>query len=272
MQQLLDNQIEVDRHNSRIIGYICHADQTVLAKLAQLQESNSTTKTIIYTTEAHAPLFEQNGYHQEGVIEKFFLGRDAVICSRFYSESRSISTEPEKKEEIVQIVLADRKTPAELPQQPHYPLKVADTGDTAQLADLYRRVFAYYPTNVFDPQYLAEQMGENYFFIVAKDGPDIISAASAVIKPEFNCAEITDCATLPEYRGQQLTYSIIRELEHHLKRRQIRCLFSLTRAISIGMNMTVHRLGYTYRGRMVNNCMIYSGLEDMNIWTKYVSG
>lgn len=271
MQPHRDNQIEVDRHNSRIVGYVCHADTTVLVQLAKLQQDNGTTKTIIYTPETNLPLFERDGFRQEGVIDKFFRGEDACIMSKFYDEARSISSEPELKNEIVQTVLADRKPSKDLSQHPSYPLKLADIQDTAQLAKLYRHVFACYPTNVFDPHYLARQMGENYFFIIAKSGPDIVSAASAVIKPEFDCAEITDCATHPEFRGHQLTAIIIREIEQQLKRRNIHCLYSLTRASSIGMNMTVHRLGYAYRGRLVNNCMIYSGLEDMNVWTKYMA-
>ncbi len=37
------------------------------------------------------------------------------------------------------------------------------------------------------------------------------------------------------------------------------------------MNAAFHQLGYTYTGRLANNCYIFDKLEDMNIWVKDLS-
>ena len=37
------------------------------------------------------------------------------------------------------------------------------------------------------------------------------------------------------------------------------------------MNLAFHQLGYTYTGRLANNCYIFDKLEDMNIWVKDLS-
>nr|WP_315989693.1 hypothetical protein [Desulforamulus aquiferis] len=35
------------------------------------------------------------------------------------------------------------------------------------------------------------------------------------------------------------------------------------------MNLVLHRLGYTFRGTLVNNCHIGGSYEDMNIWVRF---
>jgi hypothetical protein len=42
----------------------------------------------------------------------------------------------------------------------------------------------------------------------------------------------------------------------------------MARARSFGMNMVFYQLGYEFNGRLVNNCDIHGGYEDMNIWVK----
>ncbi|MDH4057298.1 MAG: hypothetical protein OEU76_00970, partial [Cyclobacteriaceae bacterium] len=58
------------------------------------------------------------------------------------------------------------------------------------------------------------------------------------------------------------------KLENELTKQGINCLYSLARAESYGMNKAFFQLGYTYGGRLINNCYIFSGLEDMNVWYK----
>ncbi|OPZ80752.1 MAG: N-acetyltransferase YodP [bacterium ADurb.Bin429] len=48
--------------------------------------------------------------------------------------------------------------------------------------------------------------------------------------------------------------------------RGLRSLFTLARATSVGINTAFSRLGYTYNGRLVNNCHIAGDWEDMNLW------
>lgn len=270
MQASENNEIEVDSHNGRIVGYIREGGKALLDCLENLRQTHGTSKTVVYMTGDSRELFLAEGYCEEGKIDRFFCGEDAYILSKFYDGDRCISIDSDEKDSIIETVSADTKIVPDKASAPEYRIEFAGPQDAEKLSALYRSVFAVYPTNVFDPRYLAEQMGDRYVFVVARNGDEIVSAASAVIKPELRNAEITDCATHPDFRGKQLTSLIIRKLESYLVGREIRCLYSLTRASSIGMNMTVRRLGYKYQGRLVNNCTIYSGLEDMNVWTKNV--
>lgn len=111
-------------------------------------------------------------------------------------------------------------------------------------------------------------MNANTVYYIMLDHDRLISAASAEINPELGHAEITDCAVLPEYRGHSLTSFLIEALEKEMAGKDIFHVFSLVRASSFGMNAVLYHSGYQYGGRLINNCFIAEGLENMNIWCK----
>lgn len=111
-------------------------------------------------------------------------------------------------------------------------------------------------------------MNANTVYYIMLDHDRLISAASAEINPELGHAEITDCAVLPEYRGHSLTSFLIEALEKEMAGKDIFHVFSLARASSFGMNAVLYHSGYQYGGRLINNCFIAEGLENMNIWCK----
>ena len=79
---------------------------------------------------------------------------------------------------------------------------------------------------------------------------------------------MTDCATLPAYRNQGLMRLLMHALEDELIARNITCAYSLSRALSFGMNAVFYQMGYRYYGRLTKNCDIYDKFEDMNLWAK----
>jgi beta-lysine N6-acetyltransferase len=114
-------------------------------------------------------------------------------------------------------------------------------------------------------------MEEGTVFYVIETNDKIVSAASADINNKLVNAELTDCATLPEYRKHGFMKVLLMRLEQELIERGIYCSFSIARSLSYGMNACFHQLGYQYTGRMLNNCYIYDKLEDMNVWVKDLS-
>jgi N-acetylglutamate synthase-like GNAT family acetyltransferase len=81
-------------------------------------------------------------------------------------------------------------------------------------------------------------------------------------------AEMTDFATLPDYRGQGLATFLLAEMEADMNTRGIRTAYTIARAYSYGMNITFARNGYTFSGTLTNNTNIFGGLESMNVWYK----
>jgi beta-lysine N6-acetyltransferase len=64
--------------------------------------------------------------------------------------------------------------------------------------------------------------------------------------------------------------SLIFSLENELKQEGFYTLYSLSRAVNVGINMVLSKHGYNYTGRLIDNCNISRGYEDMNIWVKEI--
>jgi putative beta-lysine N-acetyltransferase len=268
MSIILDNQYEIDQYNQRSVCYIYDASKAILDYLVYLEENQHVRKTIIYTLLEHIETFNNYGFSMEGRISGFFQGKDAYILTKYKGSTRNESVSVDSNQQIMEIVRDDHKVVSKVRLDRKFEISLATGNDVDALSNLYQQVFTYYPTSVHDPDYLRTKINKDYFFVTIKENNTIVSAASAMIKPEYNSAEITDCATDPTYRGNNLLYSIILEIEKELLNRGVQTFFSLTRSQSPAMNLTVKRLGYKYEGTLINNCKIYSGFEDMNIWTK----
>jgi beta-lysine N6-acetyltransferase len=62
--------------------------------------------------------------------------------------------------------------------------------------------------------------------------------------------------------------NIIYSLEEDLKEKGFYIAYSLVRAVNPGINKALSKLEYEYGGRLINNCHICGGFEDMNVWVK----
>ena len=261
---------EVDEFNSRIklIQYSRNDVEALLQHLEELAKEKDIGKVLIYANPEDISFFEELGFQREGEISGFFQGNPACILSRFLEEDRALQKDEEKKDEIVE--MAERVKPIyQRPVlDPKYQLRHAVKEDAEQLAELYQLVFKTYPTPIHDPDFIRQCMDQDVYFTVITDGDRIVSAASADVFPHFQCAEITDCATHPDYRGNGLLSAIIYDLELRMKEIGIAHLFSLTRAVSTGMNMVIAKLDFEYKGRLIQNSQISGEFEDMNIWVK----
>jgi beta-lysine N6-acetyltransferase len=261
---------EVDEFNSRIklIQYSRYDVESLLKHLEELAKEKDIGKVMIYANPEDISFFEKLGFQREGEISGFFQGNPACILSRFLEEDRAHKKDEEKKDQIVEMA-EQAETIKERPRlDPKYQLRHAVKEDAEALAELYQLVFETYPTPIHDPDFIRRCMDQDVYFTVVTEGDQIVSSASADVFPHFQCAEITDCATHPDHRGNGLLSAIIYDLELRMKEKGIPHLFSLTRAVSTGMNMVIAKLGFEYKGRLIQNSQISGDFEDMNIWVK----
>ncbi|UFJ43115.1 putative beta-lysine N-acetyltransferase [Brevibacillus humidisoli] len=269
-RQMDGQQWIVDEPNQRI--RVLRYDRARLRELhdylGELAEEKCLTKLIVYAKKADLPVWEELGYRREGVIDGFFQGENAQMMSRFLTDERASSSAVELADEIIHISLQKAEAPANQTMPVGYRLRDGVEADAEALAQLYRMVFPVYPTPMDDPAYIRKTMREHTHYCVVEADGKIVSAASAEVTPAFGSAEMTDCATHPDYAGRGLLQPLFFALEEKLQAMGIYYLYTLTRAQSHGMNITAAKMGYTYRGRLINNCVIFSGFEDMNIWVK----
>ena len=226
-----------------------------------------TEKLIIKARPSDVHFFTHNGFTEEAMIGGYFSGIDMHFMTKYLVASRGTSTQIKKEEEIIRTLLS---TPLASEPGPSITVEFATEADADKLARLYSKSFKIYPTPVHDPLHIKKTMAEGTVYVITRYQDEIISAASAEINDAYHNAELTDCATAAGYEGQGLMRTLLSELEHHLRSRGITCLYTIARSESFGMNKAFYLLGYTYGGRMTKNCMIYSGLEDMNVWWKKV--
>jgi putative beta-lysine N-acetyltransferase len=265
--------IDLDPHNRRIKVYPLPKGSNfneVHQALLKLAKENECDKIIYYTTQEDKEMFEEASCDQEGKIDGFFQGEDAYIYSTFLNSYRNHPTDWEQEQKVMEIVEQDHKKMQDISLPSGYEMRSATQEDATDMAKLYGKVFKTYPTPMNDPQFISKIMDEDVYFTIIEHKDQLISACSADVFPQFNAAEMTDCATLPEHRGKGLLSQQFIHLEKRMERQGLHTLFSYTRAVSVGMNLINSRHGYSYGGRMIQNSNISGRLEDMNIWVKTI--
>lgn len=246
----------------RIDHYTGHVEEVINQIL--LLFSADFSKCIVKVKEGDLPLFRRQGFSYEGTVAKYFAGVDMHVMTRYKENWRRNSKRWMEEEKILDGVL--NKVISPLPVIPS--LRRASEEDSDDLATLYKTVFDVYPTPMDQPDYIRKVMKEGTIFYIVQDDNRITSAASAEVNRSFQNAEITDCATLPEFRKSGSMRHLILALENKLLEEEIYYAYSIARSLSFGMNAVFHQLGYEYGGRLTNNVKIFNDWEDMNLWSK----
>ncbi|MFC7370701.1 putative beta-lysine N-acetyltransferase [Fictibacillus iocasae] len=232
---------------------------------------HSFAKVILKCRPEYTSFFLQHGFVVEAHFKGYFNGGDCLFLSRFYTKKRKDSAYWIEEDKTIDHCMKLERS-ASLPFLPEgCIIRKADTRDASRLAHLYGAVFKVYPTPMNDPDYIKKVMQEGTIFYCAEKDGVIVSAASAETLVKYHNAEITDCATLEEFRKFGLMKILIHRLEEELRKMGIYCAYSLARALSFGMNAVFHQRGYRYFGRLANNCIIFEDYEDMNLWVKDLS-
>lgn len=271
-QRICNDQFEaelfMDNHNQRLKIVEYEGDVAKLAtSMIELSKQNDLGKIITVVEEGDKAAFLTNGYSLEGTIAGYFKGTDGHCLSYFAKPERGLSILCEQEDRIISQA---QEVNGQYRFSPNnkFLFRDAEEADAKPLAELYDTVFKSYPTPMDNPAYIKKVMNQKVLFKVAEIAGQIVSAASADMNQTWLNAEITDCATLPEYRGQGLLSDLIYQLEEGLIEKGYISLFSLSRALSVGVNIVLSKQGYVYSGRQINNCEIMGKFEDMNIWVK----
>ena len=260
-----------DDYNKRVrvddfYGNVHEVTKAALKKAEEWQ----CEKLIIKVRNEDLSAFIEKGFILEAMVDKYFSGNTMYfMCMYLSADRRKSNTWAEDNKilsNVIETAVSNKKKQAPLPSQ--LKLKICDADDSGSLAKLYDAVFKVYPVPMNDESYVKKSIESGNLFLAYFDGEKIISAVCGEVNTQYSNAEITDCATLPEYRQYGLIQKLLNELENELSRKHIFCLYSIARSRSYGMNAAFSRLQYKYRGRLANNCIISEGLEDMNVWVK----
>ncbi len=265
------SRIQHGKYNNRI--YLMNLSRSdlpeILPRLDRLARNRSYSKVFAKVPKSAKIHFRRQGYRAEAIIPNFYQGEEDVIFFGKYLEGER---QQEKKPELVKKVLAAAKSRACPDTTPHLPkpfrLKRARPEDASVMAEVYRRVFATYPFPIHEPDYLKRTMEENVAYFGLWHGEQLVALSSADLDLAGQNAEMTDFATLPDYRGKGLATFLLAAMEADLNTLGIKTAYTIARAYSYGMNITFSRNGYSFSGTLTNNTNIFGGLESMNVWYK----
>jgi beta-lysine N6-acetyltransferase len=259
--------VRIDKINNRlkILNYE-RLSGNILGEVIEFAKEKTLGKIIANCPANDLKVLEENGFTNEGTIESFYMGEDAFCPSFFIKPERSVSRHPKREDSIVRMALEKKGTYK--PRKTGLEIRTAAQEDIPMMTDIFKTIFESYPTPVHEEDYLEKVMDNRIYFKAAFDNGRIVSIASADMDKKNLNAEITDCATYPEYRGRGLLSKLISAIEKDIKEMGFLSVYSLSRAINPGINISLSKLSYDYTGRLVNNCDICGGFEDMNIWCK----
>lgn len=256
-----NTRIKVQRHQGPNI-------LDLIKKTLEMAREGDYTKISFLAREDEWETFLSRGFVLEAILKGYYQGDDGYIMARFIDPKRRYSERLEEENRTIEEIV-ESPVGVELPRLGEgLTLREARVQDAKALARMYKRVFASYPTPIFDEEYLANEIREGMIYKVIWAGNEPVSASSADIDEHNRSAELTDCGTIPEYRGQGLITLLIHDLEEELRRRNFSSFYGMARALSYGMNLIFQRFGYHYRGRLINHGHISGHFEDLNVWVK----
>ncbi len=264
--------LDVYNQRIKILDYKVENFRNFILAVRELSEANQFDKIICMADRADWQQFLRYGYVLEAVLKYYHRGNDAFVVSKFRSQERLNSGSMMEEILLIESVMNEPSDAERKPLPRGLGIRMAKKEDIAQLIALYKGVFESYPSPLIHQSYLETIFQTDSLFAVCVEGDRIVAAASAELSPHNLAAELTDCATLPEKRGQGLMSHILRFLEKELVSRDYRCSYTMARARSFGMNMVFYQLSYEFMGRMTNNCDIFGAFEDMNIWVRDLAG
>ncbi len=260
--------------NDRVYLMKLHPDDATdfVEYLDRLASSRGYSKVFAKVPRWNMVRFVAAGYELEASIPDFFPdGAAACFMGKYFTTTRRVEPQPQLVKEILVVSKAQEPVccPVSLPEG--FTARIAREGDTAGMAEVYRKVFASYPFPIHDAGFLRAAMLGGTIFFGIWHGDKIVALSSAEIDCSSGSAEMTDFATLPEYRGHGFALYLLQQLEEAVQSREIRSLFTIARAYSFGMNITFARNGYRFGGTLTNNTNISGSLESMNVWHKTLS-
>ena len=242
--------------------------ETLVPVLLELAGERGYGKIFAKVPEPAADEFLRAGFHEEARIPGFFAGAEtALFLALFVDPPRAQSVDAVEITRIASLARnAEVRSLGPLPDG--CSLRICTPDDIPVMSEIYREVFPTYPFPIDDPAWLLETMRTHVdYYGVCYEGR-LVALASSEMDLQGGSVEMTDFATLPDWRGRAFALHLLVEMEEGMRRKKMRTAFTIARALSAGMNITFARAGYAFSGTLVNNTNISGGIESMNVWFK----
>lgn len=262
----LNNRIYLMKLDKKDTDYI-------LPFLSELAQRKGYNKIFCKIPSETASLFLARGYVLESIIPGFYKGiEDAFMVSKFLSPASLTKEETDSFKLFKNVIEEEKqKNTKKTVIKSDFKLRRLKINDAETLSNIFRTVFKSYPFPVFDPEYIRKTMEKEdvYYYGAEKDGK-IAGVSSCEIDPASLNAEMTDFSTLKEFKGNNLSLFLLKNMEKDLKEKGFKTLYTIARLNSVPMNKTFLRCNYSYSGTLIKNTNIAGSIESMNVYYKHI--
>ena len=244
----------------------------IITKLDHLASQENYSKIFAKLPDYAKDTFLAQGYTIEASIPNYYYGKqNAYFMAKYFSESRKQIENHDEWNDI--LTTAKSKYLGEnqlVTLSKDFIARECLSSDISDITQLYQKVFATYPFPIQDPEYISETMADNVTYFGVWHNQSLVALSSSEMDLQASNAEMTDFATLPDYRGQNLSTYLLQTMEQQMKKLGVKTAYTIARSLSYGMNITFAKMGYSYSGTLINNTNISGNLESMNVWYKHI--
>ncbi len=245
----------------------------VIRALDQLAREHGYGKIFAKAPQSCAHLFLEAGYVVEAVMPGMYPAEHGtarehgLFLARFLDPARQTEQNPEQA--LLALRLAGAKA-GEVPPDPpdQWDIERLGPDDAEEMARLYDDTFRTYPFPINDPGHLRENMADHVFYYGARSHGGLVALAGCETDPDLGQGEMTDFGSLPDARGFGAAFHLLERMEHDMRGMGLAVAFTISRALSVPINVTFARRGYGFGGTLLSNTNISGSLESMNVWFK----
>jgi putative beta-lysine N-acetyltransferase len=264
------SSVQHGKHNDRIYVMKLYPNDLprLLSWMEDIMEQQDYSKIFAKVPSWGKDSFLKEGYKIEAKVPNMLMGKETIyFMAKYYKNWRKEDGNTELKK-VLHSALEKQKEERSLLLLPRFTYRVLNKQDVNEMVEVYKEVFETYPFPIHNPEYLIETMEDNFvYFGVFSDG-DLVAVSSCEMDEKGLNVEMTDFATLPDFRGFGLAGFLLGEMEKEMKNKGIKTAFTIARAQSFGMNITFAKKDYEYTGTLIKNTNIAGNFESMNVWYK----
>lgn len=273
IEKINNTLIQHGKKSNRI--YIMKIDQEedvqrLIRDADHLANANRYTKIFAKVEEKLEEDFSNKGYIVEAEVPSFYVGDlKCFFMAKYFDEQRSVDQYDNIIKEVLD-VSKSKSVSVIKDLESDFEIRECNKKDIKNICSLYSEVFETYPFPIFDPKYIESTMNDNVIYFGAWENNRLVAISSIELDREANNAEMTDFATHPDYRGNNLSFYLLEKMELKLNALKVPTAYTIARSMSFGMNTTFSKSNYIYAGTLINNTNIGGQIESMNIWYKDV--
>lgn len=273
IENIKGSLIQHGPHNNRIYLMRLNSNHiaSLIATLDQMALKKGYGKIFAKIPASEWNAFKSADYAKEAVVPGFFTGKtDGFFIAKYFSAARQKSHKVDRLFRLARQTGDGSAKDRDQTGRDRRGIFACKPLDAAEMSVIYRQAFKSYPFPIQQPTYIQHMMHEGVRYYCVRVEGRIAAIAAAEIDLLSENAEMTDFATLPEWRGRGFAGMLLRHMDKKACELGIKTAYTIARAASDGMNFVFDSNGYNYAGLLKNNTQICGSIQSMTVWYKHL--